>query len=134
MAAFFADGYFRKFNGGFNALISAGRFSAYQMACGSNPIDLIGWDDQGEDLMFAQDTSLSGQFAQQWEPSMRAQEAELQETAKSKLRRLVAYNKAFSCADTVVGDTVLLHKTSPTGKARHVGAYQQKFLTSTNQV
>ena len=64
---------------------------------------------------------------------MRAQEAALKETANSKLRRLLAYNKSFSCADIAVGDTLLLYKTSPPGKARHVGADQQKFWTSTKE-
>ena len=61
-----------------NALISAGGFSAYQMAFGSNPMD-----DQDGDLSFAQDASLSGQFAQQWKLRIRAQEAALKEIANS---------------------------------------------------
>ena len=58
----------------------------------SDPADLFGWDDKDEDLMFTQDTSLSGQFVQQRHLRIRAQEAALQEVANSKLRRLLAFN------------------------------------------
>ena len=41
-------------------------FSAYQLAFGSNPADNFGWGDEDEDLLFAQDASLSGRFVAQW--------------------------------------------------------------------
>ena len=79
-----------------NAMLSSSGFSAYQMVFGSNPVDLFGWDDSDEELLFAQDTSLVGQFANhsgnligrtsEWKLRMRAQEATLREVANSKLR------------------------------------------------
>ena len=50
---------------------------------------------------------MSGQFAQQWKFRMMARGAALREVAKSKLRRLLARNKTFNCADIKVGDSVL---------------------------
>ena len=47
-----------------NTIISASDHSAYHLVFGSNPVDLFGLGDKDEDLLFAQDTSLSGQFAQ----------------------------------------------------------------------
>ena len=41
---------------------------------------------------------------------MRAQEATLKEVANSKLRRLLARNKTFNCAEIDVGDMVLFYK------------------------
>ena len=73
-------------------------------------MDLYGWDDSDDDLLFAQDTSISGQFAQQWQLRIRAQEAALKEIANSKLRRLLAYNKTFDSVDVKVGDEVLFYK------------------------
>ena len=95
---------------GLNTLVSASGYSAYQLVFGSNPMDLYGWIDSDEDLLFAQDTSISGQFAQQWQLRIRAQEAALKEIANSKLRRLLAYNETFDCVDIKVGDTVLFYK------------------------
>ena len=43
---------------------------------------------------------------------MMAQEAALEEAAKSKLRRLLAYNKSSSCRDVQIGDTVLIYKST----------------------
>ena len=60
--------------------------------------------------MFAQDTSISGQFAQQRQLRIRAQGAARKEIANSKLRRLLAYNKTFDCVDVKVGDSVLFYK------------------------
>ena len=48
-----------------NTMISASGYSACQLVFGSNPVGLYGWDDQEEDLLFAQDASASRQFAQQ---------------------------------------------------------------------
>ena len=87
-------------------LVPAGGYSAYQLVFGSNPMDLFGWDDSDEDLLFARDTSISGQVVQQWQLRIRAQEAALKEIAKSNLRRLVAYNKTFDYVDTKVGYSV----------------------------
>ena len=75
-----------------NTLLSPSGFSAYQMVFGSNPVDLFGWEDVDEDLLFAQDTALAGQFVQQWKLRMRAHEATLKQVANSKLRRLLARN------------------------------------------
>ena len=47
----------------------------------SNPVDLFGWKEKDEDPLFAQVTSLSGQFAQQWKLRMMAQEEALKEVA-----------------------------------------------------
>ena len=58
-----------------NAMLASNGFSAYQMVFGSNPADNFGWGDEDEDLLFAQDTSLSGQFVAQWKLRMMAQEA-----------------------------------------------------------
>ena len=58
------------------------------MVFGSNPLDLFGRGDAGGDLMFAQDTSLAGQFVQRWKLRIRAQEATLKDVTDSKLRRL----------------------------------------------
>ena len=49
------------------------------MVFGSNPVDLYAWEGKDEDLAFAQDTSLSGQFVQQWKLRRMAQEAALKE-------------------------------------------------------
>ena len=66
------------------------------MAFGPNPVDSFVWGDGNEDLLFAQDASLAGQFVQRWKLRMRAQEATLKEVANSKLRRLLARNKTFN--------------------------------------
>ena len=87
-------------------MISFGAPSAYQMTFGSNPADLFGKEDDDEGALLSQDTSLSGQVAQQWKRRARAQEAALKEAANSKFRRLLAYNKSFNCAETAIGDPV----------------------------
>ena len=76
--------------GRLHALISGGEYSAYQLVFGSNQVDLLGWDETDEDLLFAQDTSRSGQFVQQWTLRMMALEAALKGVANSRLRRLLA--------------------------------------------
>ena len=43
-----------------NAMLVTIGFSAYKVAFGSNPADTFGWGDEDEDLLFSQDTSLSG--------------------------------------------------------------------------
>ena len=93
-----------------NTMISASGYSAVQLVFGSNPADLVRWGDHGDDLLCAPDSAVSGQFAQRWKLRMMAQEAALKEVAKSKLRRLLAYNKTFNCADIKVGDSVLFYK------------------------
>ena len=77
-------------------MLSASGSSAYQRAFGSNPVDFFGWEDGGDDLLFAQDASLAGQFVRQWKLRMQAQEAALKEVANSKLRRLLAHKKTFN--------------------------------------
>ena len=57
-----------------NAPISGEGCSAYRMVFGSNPAVLFGWEDKDGDLLFAQDTSRTGQFAQQWKLRRMAQE------------------------------------------------------------
>ena len=56
------------------------------MVFGSNPLDLSGWDGRDGDFLFAQDTSMSWRFAQQWELRMMAQEAVLKVAAGNELR------------------------------------------------
>ena len=75
-------------------MLSASGFSAYQVAFDSNPADSFEEEDGDEDLMFAQDTSLAGQFVQQWKLRMKAQEAALMEIANIKLRRPLARKNA----------------------------------------
>ena len=73
-------------------------------------MDLYGWGDQDEDLLFAQDASVSGQLSQQRELRTALQETALKEVTNSKLRRLLAYSYTFYCADVKIGDSVLLYK------------------------
>ena len=70
-------------------MISASGNSAVQLLFGSNKVDPSGWDDPDENLLFSQDTSVSGQFARQWELRMMAQGAALIVTFWRK-RRLTA--------------------------------------------
>lgn len=55
-----------------NTPISGGGRPAYRLVLGSNPVDLLGRGDAGEDLLSAQDAAPSCQFAQQWELRMMA--------------------------------------------------------------
>ena len=71
-------------------MMSLSGSSASQIVFGSYPAELFRWEDKGEGLMFSQDTSATGQFAQRWMLRMRAQEASHKEIANSKLRRLLA--------------------------------------------
>ena len=73
-------------------------------------MDLSGRDDSEDDLLFAQDASISGQSVQQWQLRIRVQEAALKEIANSKLRRLLAYNKTLESVDIKVGDVVLFYE------------------------
>ena len=93
-----------------NTMLSACGFSAYRMVFGSYQMDLFGREDQHADLMFAQDTSLPGQFVQQWKLRMRPQEATLKEIANAKVRCPMAQNKSSNCADMPAGDSVLFSK------------------------
>ena len=77
------------------------------MVFGSNPADSYGWEDKDEDLTSAKDTSLLGQFVQQWTLRMMAQEEALKETASSGLRRLLAFNYSLAGTDEKIGDAVL---------------------------
>ena len=56
--------------------------------------------------MFAQDTSLSGQYVAQWKLRITAQDAAF----NSKLRRILAFNNSFDSVGVRVGDGVLFHK------------------------
>ena len=82
--------------------------SAYQMVFGSNPADFFGWADGDEDVLFAQETPLAGQFVKQWKLRARAQEATLKEVANGDW--LLERNKASNCAEIDVGDMVLFYK------------------------
>ena len=87
---------------------SAGVYSAFHLVFESYPVDQYGWGDQDEDLLPAQNSSVSGQFAQQWQPRMLAQGALLQEVANNQVRRPLAYSKTPNCTDVEIGDSVLL--------------------------
>ena len=60
-------------------------FSTYQMAFGATPVNPFTWHDDDGVLEFAQDTSISGQFAQLWALRTVGQEATLKETFRSSL-------------------------------------------------
>ena len=90
--------------------ISAGGYSANQLVFGSSPVDLFGWDERDGDLLFAQDTSSSGHFAQLWKLGKLAQEACPEGVAKSKLRRFPAYSNPFNSTDVKIGDSALFQK------------------------
>ena len=82
MIAFPVGRFFRTGNNFWVPCFQQGGFlRTYQMASGSNPVDLFGWEDDKEDLLFSQDTSLTGQLAQKWELRMLAQGAALKEVA-----------------------------------------------------
>ena len=91
-------------------MLATNGFSAYQMEFGCNPVDNFGWGDGDGDLLFAQDTSPSGQSGAQWKPRTMAQEAALRGIAKSKLRRILAFNNSFRSAGARVGDEVLFYE------------------------
>ena len=79
------------------------------MGFGTKPADLSGWEDKDEILLFAQDASLSGQFAQQWKLGVTAREAAMREVANNMLRRLLAHNKSFEYTDVHIGDAALFY-------------------------
>ena len=89
-------------------MVSASCYPAYQLVFGANPTDLYDWDDSDGDLLFAQDASISGQFAQQRQLRIRAQGAALKEIAEGTLRRLPPCNKTFDSVDIKVGDSLIL--------------------------
>ena len=70
-----------------NPMLRQDGFSAYQMVFGSDPPDLNVWHDGDSNMDFAQDASVSGQFAHHWQFWPEAQRGILEEIAKSKLRR-----------------------------------------------
>ena len=86
-------------------LPSASGYSACRMVFGYNPADLFRRGGDDEDLLFAQDTSLSGQSAQQWKLRIMVQEAASRAVGNSELCRLLARNKSFNCTDVHSGDT-----------------------------
>ena len=105
-----------------NSMISASGFPAYQKVFGSYPEDFFGWGDNDADLMFTQDTSLAGQFVQQWKLRMRPQEVSLEEVAYSTRRRLLSNNKSSNCAD--------INVWRATVKALPVGWAPRRFCIS----
>ena len=68
-----------------STVLPASGFRAYRVVFGPNPGDFSGWEDRDDDLMFARDTSMAGEFVQQWKLRLQAQEATLKEIANSKL-------------------------------------------------
>ena len=70
----------------------------------------MGGDD--EDALFAQDTSPSGQLAEQWKLRVMAPGAPLKEMANSMLRRLLARNESYKCADVRAGDSALFREAA----------------------
>ena len=76
----------------------------------SNPVDLLGWQDEDVDLTFAQDASFSGRVVQQRKPRIMAQRAALEEVANCRFRRLQAFKKSSTCADVKIGDAVLFYE------------------------
>ena len=86
----------------------------------SDPIRSI-FLDRGEgdaNLLFAPDTSPSGQYGQQLKSRVMAMDADLKEGGNSKQRRLLMHNKSFNCADAQVGDPVFFVKPR-TATERH---------------
>ena len=86
------------------------RFPAYQIVFGSNPAELCEFEDKDGDLTFAQDSSLSRQFVQQWKLRILAQEAALREFAGGRLRNFLAYSKSFKCTGVEIRNTALGYK------------------------
>ena len=74
-------------------LLPSSGWSAYKVVFRSNSADMYGRGNDGEDLLWAQDTSPSGQFAQLRKLCIMAREGAWGEMANSKLRPLMAYNK-----------------------------------------
>ena len=104
-----------------NAMIPASGYSAFQLVFGPSVVDLYGWDDRDEDLFLAQDTSVSGQCAQQRELRMTAQGAASKEVAKSKVRRLLARSKALRYTDVEIGDAALFLQRRRIGRVSRNG-------------
>ena len=114
-----------------DAMLATNGFSAYQMVFGSNPADNFGWCREDGDLLFAQDTSPSGQFVAQWKLRMMAQEAASKEIANNELRRISAFNNSFDGADARVGDEVLSYK-APSRKSAPCWRGAAKVVSRTN--
>ena len=89
------------------------------MAVGSSLVDPYGWEDEDEDPTFAQDSSTSGQCAQQWGLRTLAQEAALKVIADSRLRKFLAHNKSFTCTNIKTGDTARFYKAQNKKSAPH---------------
>ena len=85
----------------------AGAFPPTSWFFWSKPVGVHKWEEKDEAVTLADDTSLSGQFAQHWKLRIMAQEAALKEIADGRLRRALAFNESFSRADVKIGDTVL---------------------------
>ena len=82
-----------------NALPSAGGFPAYRKAPSPNPAGLCGREGDGGGLRFAEEPSLSGQFAQFWELRVMAQQAPPEEVVPSRLRRQLPHNRSPNCTE-----------------------------------
>ena len=92
-------------------------------------MDLYGWGDQDEDLLFAQDASVSGQPSQQWKPRTAPQETALREVANSELRRLLACIFTFNCTDVKIWDSVLSYKAPHRRADRSGGGLQASSMS-----
>ena len=80
------------------------------MVFGARPVDLRVWQDDGGDLAFVQDTSISGKFTKQWKLRTLAEKATPKEIAKSKSRGLSAQKRTLACNDVQVGDSVIVYR------------------------
>ena len=94
---------------------------------GANPADPFGWEDM------AQDTLITGQFAQQWKLRMMEQGAALMGIADSGLRKSLAYDKTFNCTDVTLGDSVIFYKATNKESLPYWGA-TAKFQPQTFRV
>ena len=61
----------------------------------ANRADLYMRHDDDSNSAFGQDTSISGQFAQEWELRAMAEAAAFEEVVSTKLRRLSARSQSF---------------------------------------
>ena len=104
------------------AMLSTTGLSAYHPEFGSNPADNFGRGDGDENLLFAQDASLSGQFVAQRGLRIVAQKAALTEIANSEMRGILAFKNSFDgadvSADVSVGDKAPSRKSAPRWMSR----------------
>ena len=81
------------------------------MVFGAHPVVLLSRDDAAEDLLFVQETSLSGQFVKQWRHRAMAKEAAIKEAPNNKLRGLPAHKKSRNCTNIATRNSALAYKT-----------------------